>query len=225
MRYGIAVLARLPSGIRRGKGKLISGQAQRHAAALATAETTQEWQLRRIDIRSPVDPAAWPVARVELHHPSRGRVADIASAPGAFDAAFSAAAQILGIAPRLVRFDVCSAAPAGDFALSIQIDVRLELDGCVYLGSCFGVDLLRCAICAWLEAASKQHSAAASLEAQPSRPFQVRGIDENRDLWIFASDDEGAAHAIAAEFEADAFASVDVLTRPTLPGAATRAKA
>jgi hypothetical protein len=39
------------------------------------------------------------VARLELIHPERGRVTDIGNAPGAFDAAFNAAANILRITP------------------------------------------------------------------------------------------------------------------------------
>lgn len=60
------------------------------------------WTLSKIDLRSPVMANAWPVARLELIHPVRGRVTDIGKAPGAFDAAFIAAGHILGIDPRLL---------------------------------------------------------------------------------------------------------------------------
>src|SRR5947207_5877976 len=68
----------------------------------------RDWRLRRIDIRSPVMSGAWPVARLELEHPVRGRVTDIGSAPGAFDAAFVAASHILGVKPRLLSYNVRS---------------------------------------------------------------------------------------------------------------------
>ena len=112
------------------------------------------WRLRRIDIRSPVASNDWPVARLELTHPSRGIVSDIAKAPGAFDAAFAAASQIIGISPRLLRYTVRSAAPVDGEALPIQVDVELELDGRRYRGTSIGVDLMRCSLDAWLEAAS-----------------------------------------------------------------------
>jgi len=41
-------------------------------AATIDADVRQ-WQVRRIDIRSPVLKDAWPVARLELEHPVRGR--------------------------------------------------------------------------------------------------------------------------------------------------------
>ena len=66
------------------------------------------WILSKIDIRSPVMPSAWPVARLELYHPTRGRVTDIGTAPRAFDAAFAAASQIIGVSPALLYFNVSS---------------------------------------------------------------------------------------------------------------------
>ena len=183
----------------------------------APLDTIRDWQLRKIDIRSPVDPSAWPVARVELYHPLRGRVTDIASAPGAFDAAFKAASQIVGIVPILLSFDVASATPSSEGALSIQLDIRLEIDGQIYGGSSFGVDLLRCSICAWLEAASRSRPLEQIGKEQANRPFQVRGTDENDDLWIFASRDEGAAAAIAAEFRDEGYSGIAFLTKSSAP--------
>ncbi len=98
---------------------------------------------------------AWPVARLELDHPVRGRVTDIGKAPGAFDAAFIAAGHILGIEPRLRRFNVVSTFAEEQVALSIRIDVELQLGDKTAMGTCSGVDLLRCSMSAWLEAAAK----------------------------------------------------------------------
>lgn len=182
----------------------------------APASLIEGWRLSRIDIRSPVSPDAWPVARIELEHPQRGRVTDLAAAPGAFDAAFKAAAQILGISPRLISFNVVSAAPAAEGALSIHLIIELERDGQVYTGSSFGVDLARCSMCAWLEAATKLEPASrVSTKATETRPYQTSGIDENDDLWIFASTDAEAAEAIAVEFREDGYRAVDcILTGP-----------
>lgn len=112
----------------------------------------RNWHLRRIDIRSPVLKDAWPVARLELEHPTRGRVTDIGSAPGAFDAAFVAASHIVGVKPRLLSYNVRSDPPAEEGALPITIEVEIELGGKRSAGSSSGVDLVRCSVEAWLDA-------------------------------------------------------------------------
>ena len=115
----------------------------------------RHWSLRRIDIRSPVVKDAWPVARIELEHPERGRVTDIGTAPGAFDAAFVAASQIVGVRPHLLSFNVRSDPPQEEGALPINITVEIERGGRTYSGSSSGVDLVRCSLEAWLDAIAK----------------------------------------------------------------------
>ncbi|QIK79483.1 hypothetical protein G7077_11785 [Sphingomonas piscis] len=114
----------------------------------------------RIDIRSPVRRDAWPVARIELEHPDRGRVTDIGKAPGAFDAAFVAASHILGVSPRLLSYNVRSGAPKEGEALPITIDVELEIDGATYTGSSSGADLVECSLEAWLDGIAKSGAGA-----------------------------------------------------------------
>ncbi|MEO7786847.1 MAG: hypothetical protein ABIR77_03345 [Sphingomicrobium sp.] len=116
---------------------------------------TTGWTLSKIDLRSPVMDNADPVARLELYHPVRGRVTDIGKAPGAFDAAYIAAGHILGIAPRLLSYTVTSSYCETDSALSIRIEVELQLGEARATGGCGGLDLLRCSMMAWLEAAQK----------------------------------------------------------------------
>ena len=116
------------------------------------------WKLSKIDLRSPVIDDAWPVARLELVHRVRGRVTDIGKAPGAFDAAFIAAGNILGIEPRILSYNVASTYSERESALQIRVDVELQLGESTANGSCSGVDLLRCSMSAWLEAAEKLSS-------------------------------------------------------------------
>jgi 2-isopropylmalate synthase len=118
----------------------------------------RQWQVRRIDIRSPVLKDAWPVARLELEHPVRGRVTDIGKAPGAFDAAFVAAGHIVGVSPQLLSYNVQSGPSVAGEALPIRIDVEIELDGRRYEGSSSGVDLVRCSVEAWLDAIAKRQA-------------------------------------------------------------------
>ena len=113
------------------------------------------WTLRRIDIRSPILKDAWPVARIELDHPLRGPVIDIGTAPGAFDAAFVAAGQIVGVKPHLLSYNVRSGPPGDEGALPITIDVEIEREGRIYSGCSAGVDLVRCSLEAWLDAVAK----------------------------------------------------------------------
>ena len=120
-----------------------------------SAHDARSWTIKRIDIRSPVHPDHWPVARIELEHPVRGRVTDIGKAPGAFDAAFVAASHIVGVSPRLLSYEVRSGEPVADQALPITIDVKIELNGGTYEGTSSGADLVRCSLEAWLDAIAK----------------------------------------------------------------------
>ena len=115
----------------------------------------RQWKLRRIDIRSPILKDAWPVARIELDHPDRGPVSDIGTAPGAFDAAFVAAGQIVGVKPHLLSYTVRSGPPGEEGALPIEVVVEIEREGQVYAGNSAGVDLMRCSLEAWLDAVAK----------------------------------------------------------------------
>ena len=126
-------------------------------AATIDADVRQ-WQVRRIDIRSPVLKDAWPVARLELEHPVRGRVTVIGKAPGAFDAAFVAAGHIVGVSPQLLSYNVQSGTSVSGEALPIRIDVEIELDGRRYKGRSSGVDLVRCSVEAWLDAIAKRQA-------------------------------------------------------------------
>ena len=113
------------------------------------------WKVGRVDLRSSVAANAWPVARLELEHETRGRVTDLGTAPGAFDAAFVAASHILGITPTLLRFDVRSGQRDGDGALGITVEIAIELDGQTFVGRNDGQDLVECSLHAWLDAANQ----------------------------------------------------------------------
>ena len=113
------------------------------------------WKVGRVDLRSSVSAHAWPTARLELEHATRGRVTDIGTAPGAFDAAFVAASHILGITPTLLRFDVKSHDRDSEGALNITVEIAIELDGTQYEGSNTGQDLVECSLQAWLDAATQ----------------------------------------------------------------------
>lgn len=133
-------------------------QPTKSQSDLTGAGNARLWSIVRIDIRSPVRRDAWPVARIELEHPDRGRVTDIGKAPGAFDAAFVAASQIVGVSPRLLSYNVRSGQPKSGEALPITIDVEIELGGRTFEGTSSGADLVQCSVEAWLDAIAKAQS-------------------------------------------------------------------
>ena len=118
------------------------------------------WKLNKVDIRAPVSAAAWPVARVELEHGERGRVTDIASAPGALDAAFSAVSQVLGIPARVDSLDMQYLAADPDEkaedgqGATVLVEIAIEVDGEVFAGRSRARDILPCCVSAYLDAAS-----------------------------------------------------------------------
>ena len=118
------------------------------------------WKLNKVDIRSPVSATAWPVARIELEHGERGRVTDIASAPGALDAAFLAVSQMMNIPARVDQLDMqYIATDAGDPApdgqgANVLTEITLEVDGELFAGRARGRDILPCFVSAYIDAAS-----------------------------------------------------------------------
>jgi 2-isopropylmalate synthase len=118
------------------------------------------WKLSKIDIRAPVSPNSWPVARIQLEHGERGRVTDIASAPGALDAAFTAVSQVLGVPARVdsLEMQYLSADPDeptddGQGA-SVLVEMHIDVGGELFAGRARARDILPCCVSAYLDAVS-----------------------------------------------------------------------
>jgi 2-isopropylmalate synthase len=118
------------------------------------------WKLSKVDIRAPVSASAWPVARVELEHGERGRVTDIASAPGALDAAFAAVSQVLGLPARVDSLEMQYLAadpdePADDGqGASVLVEMHVDVEGEIFGGRARARDILPCCVSAYLDALS-----------------------------------------------------------------------
>ena len=118
------------------------------------------WKLSKVDIRAPVGATAWPVARVELQHGERGRVTDIASAPGALDGAFAAVSQMMGVAARVDSLEMQYIAadpdePAADGqGANVLVEMTIEVDGEIFAGRARARDILPCCVSAYIDAAS-----------------------------------------------------------------------
>jgi len=130
-----------------------------------TASNQALWKLSKVDIRSPIAASGWPVARVELHHVTRGRVTDVASAPGALDGAFAAVSEMMGVPARVCGLDVKFAAPeaeapqGGGIAASVLVHVTIEADGETFAGRAHGHDILHACVSAYVDAAGNASAA------------------------------------------------------------------
>ncbi len=117
-----------------------------------------EWRLSRLEIRSPVAPTADPVARVELEHRTRGRVSDLAAAPGALDAAYTAISHIMEIPARVADIDMQyvaadpeDPAPDGQGA-DVLVELNAEVDGEIYAGRARARDIIPACVGAYVDA-------------------------------------------------------------------------
>jgi 2-isopropylmalate synthase len=153
----------------------------RLVALLSEAQTHRKqdlWTLNKVDIRAPVSASAWPVARVELSHGERGRVTDIASAPGALDGAFAAVSQMMGVAARVDSLEMQYIAadpdePAADGqGASVLVEMTIEVDGEIFAGRARARDILPCCVSAYIDAASNAQ-AVRDLRASNARKVQA----------------------------------------------------
>lgn len=119
---------------------------------------TSDWRLSRLEIRAPAAVDADPVARVELQHVRRGRISDLASAPGALHAAFAAVSQIVGVPGRVVDIDMSylaadahSAAP-GRRSADVRIALTVDVGDKVLAGRARGHDVIPACVSAYVDA-------------------------------------------------------------------------
>jgi 2-isopropylmalate synthase len=144
--------------------------------AMENRRSQRLWSLGKVDIRAPVNPNAYPVARVELEHGERGRITDLASAPGALDAAFQAVSQIMGVPARVDMLDMqYVAADPGDESdneqgAAVLVEMAIEVDGQFYTGRARARDILPCCVSAYIDAAS---NAEAVRRMRASAPAQA----------------------------------------------------
>ena len=135
-----------------------------------------DWKLARLEIRSPLAAGAHPVARVELTHRTRGRISDLAAAPGALDAAYSATSQILDAPARVtdiqmqyVAADPDETGPDGQGA-DVLVELEAEVFGERHAGRARARDIIPACASAYLDAlenalAVRRRRAAADADA------------------------------------------------------------
>jgi 2-isopropylmalate synthase len=139
-----------------------------------TSRKQAEWKLSKVDIRAAVASDGWPVARVELQHGERGRVTDIASAPGALDGAFAAVSQMIGVPARVGSLEMQYIAadadePAADGqGASVLVEMTIEVEGETFAGRARARDILPCCLSAYIDACSNAQ-AVRDLRSEDSR--------------------------------------------------------
>ena len=133
--------------------------AARLTAIIAEQEAGEpDWKLSKLEIRSPIAANADPVARVELEHRTRGRISDLAAAPGALDAAYTAISQIMDLPARVADIDMQYVAadpdesgPDGQGA-DVLVDLKAEIDGEIFAGRARARDIIPACVGAYVDA-------------------------------------------------------------------------
>lgn len=131
------------------------------------------WSLGKVEIRAPVAANAHPVARVELEHGERGRVTDIASAPGALDAAFLACSNIIGVPARVHQLEMQYVAidpnePTADGqGANVLVEISIEVENEIFSGRARERDILPCCVAAYIDAASNAEAVRRVRQARP----------------------------------------------------------
>lgn len=153
----------------------------RLAAILTGVETGREanlWTLSRIEIRAPMTAKAEPVARVELEHAARGRVSDVATAPGSLDAAFQAVSHIMETPGRVEALDMQYIAADPDEAAAdnprvdgqgadVLVEMTVLVDGREYGGRARARDIVPACVTAYIDALNNAIAARSRIAAPP----------------------------------------------------------
>lgn len=150
-------------------GTIDSGQLVALLDGLGSNARQKPWKLSRIDIRSPVSANAMPIARVELDHGERGRVCDLASAPGELDAVFAAVGAIMGVSARVdgLELHYLAAERSPDDmtqSASVLVEIILAIDGHAFTGRARGLDIIPCCVAAYIDASNN----AAAVRSMPA---------------------------------------------------------
>lgn len=117
-----------------------------------------DWRLNRMEIRSLASANAHPVARVELEHRTRGRMSDLASAPGAMDAAYTAISQMMEAPARVEDIDMQyvaaepDASGAADQAADVLVELKAEVFGEIFTGRARARDIIPACASAYVDA-------------------------------------------------------------------------
>ena len=106
------------------------------------------WTVLRTELRTTTGPQPKQFARVELEHPVRGRISDIATGDGPMAAAFAAVQRITGVDAEVIALEtrLVNTKVGREFIA----EIRLDLNGTHFNGRARGPDVVTAAIDAFL---------------------------------------------------------------------------
>ncbi|WP_270375017.1 2-isopropylmalate synthase [Marinicauda sp. Alg238-R41] len=117
-----------------------------------------DWRLSKLEIRTPLAANAHPVARVELEHVTRGRISDLAAAPGALDATYQAVSQIMDAPARVADIDMqyiaaeAEEAGADGQGADVLVELKAEAFGEIFTGRARARDIIPACVSAYVDA-------------------------------------------------------------------------
>jgi len=147
-------------------------------SSVESGHNARPWTLSRVEIRAPAHSNSWPVARVELEHGERGRVAAIASAPGALDAAIAAVSQIMGVPGRVEGLELQYVAadpdePASDGqGATVLVEMAISVEDESFAGRARARDVLPACVAAYIDAAGNA-AAVREIRSRRAKPAQA----------------------------------------------------
>jgi len=107
-----------------------------------------QWTVLRTELRTTAGRKPKQFARVELEHPTRGRISDIASGDGPVAAAFAAVERITGYETDVISLETRLRTHEGQ--REFVADIEVEIDGRRFTGRARGPDIVTAAIDALL---------------------------------------------------------------------------
>ncbi len=107
-----------------------------------------QWTVLRTELRTTAGRNPKQFARVELEHPTRGRISDIASGDGPVAAAFAAVERITGYSTDVISLETRLRTHEGH--REFVADIEVEIDGRRFTGRARGPDIVTAAIDALL---------------------------------------------------------------------------
>ena len=129
-----------------------------------------QWTVLRTELRTTAGRKPKQFARIELEHPQRGRMSDIASGDGPVAAAFAAVQRITGTDADVIRLE--TRMRANGTVREFVADIEVELNGRRFTGRARGPDIVTAAIDALLFTLDRGE-AFGRAETQQRKPAQA----------------------------------------------------
>ncbi|PHS24456.1 MAG: 2-isopropylmalate synthase [Robiginitomaculum sp.] len=122
-----------------------------------TGSASAVWRLTRVEMRAAYGAQAEPFARVELEHPDRGLVTDIATGEGPIHAAFNAVQHITGMSATVEELEINHVGAKG--RTDCIADIVLRINGTRFAGRSRTRDVIPAGVEAYVDAINRAAAA------------------------------------------------------------------